>query len=339
MADKTSAHALKVTASGATEMGRGRVHNDDMVLLRPDLELFAVADGAGASGNVASAVATASIANYYEATERIQNGRLDVDGFGFFTGSRRIGCAVHKANRDIAELAAGWKQYRRMGATVVALAFSADTGMAHVANVGDSRCYRLRRGELEQLTEDHSLMADAIALRPDIDDEELARLPANVVTRTLGTKDGLRVNARSLPVVDGDRYILCSDGLTDVVGDDALRKLMSSHKATPEDLARRLIRAANEASGDDNVAVIVVSCEIPQGASLTPLRRAPKVERLRPPAPSQGEVVYELTSEDEIEVDDDPTADKRMSAASASPHHGKTLPLHGDASSTRPRRR
>lgn len=285
MVEPTRASAfLRVHAAGATDIGKGRTHNADAVLLRPDLHLFAVADGTGGSGgNVASALATASIANFYGATDRGAQNLPDIDAYGLYAGTRRLAAAVQKANQDIVEVAKTSSKHRGMGSTIVAASVSPEPGLIHVVHVGDSRAYRLRHGLLEQLTTDHSLLHDVLELRPEIDDDALAQLPENVVTRALGMKEGLRVASQTHPVLGGDRYLLCSDGLSDALSEDAIREALGS-PGSPDEIVRRLIALVNEAGGKDNIAAIVLACELPPGAALRPKRVAPRRQRLaRPP--------------------------------------------------------
>jgi protein phosphatase len=110
----------------------------------------------------------------------------------------------------------------------------------HVAHVGDSRCYRLRSGHLELLTQDHSLLTDVLEQRPDLDDEVLARLPKNAVTRALGMDSQLRVSLRSYAVVQGDRYLLCSDGLSGPVPAPEIARALAADR-TPLEIAEHLI--------------------------------------------------------------------------------------------------
>src|SRR3954471_15455380 len=207
---------LVLQAGGATDVGKRRTHNEDAVLVRDDLDLYLVADGAGGhnAGEVASALCARSIANYFGATIRSTHESPEFNRFGIPHGARRLSAAVLKANRDIVEISRTSQTHRGMGTTVVAACFSARSGLMHVANVGDSRCYRLRGGHLELLTQDHSLLMDVLEQRPDIDDEVIARLPKNIVTRAIGMVSALRVSLRSHSVVVGDRYLLCSDGLS-----------------------------------------------------------------------------------------------------------------------------
>jgi protein phosphatase len=252
---------LQVTASGGTDIGQNRDHNEDTVLLRADMNLFIVADGAGGhnAGNVASALATTSLANAFESTAKAFPGSEEEDDLGP-PAARRLAAAIHRANKDVVEIAKSSNKYHGMGTTVVAASFSPETQGLHVAHVGDSRCYRLRAGNLEQLTYDHSLLNDVLEMRPDIDDAALARLPRHVVTRALGMDDDVRVSVRSHRVLPGDRYLLCSDGLTDALDEDTLAEKLGQNALTPDSVVRALIDAALFCGADDNIAVLVLMC-------------------------------------------------------------------------------
>lgn len=269
---------LGLEAAGATDVGRRRMHNEDTVLVREDLGLYLVADGAGGhnAGEVASALCARSMANYFGATIRSSHQSPDYNRFGMPNGARRLSAAVLKANRDIVEISRTSNAHRGMGTTVVAAYFTHRTGMLHLAHVGDSRCYRLRGGHLEQLTKDHSLMTDVLEQRPELDDQVLARLPKNVVTRALGIDDQLRVSVRSYAAVEGDRYLLCSDGLSGPVPAPDLAKALKDGTNSVE-TAAHLIELANAAGGPDNIGAIVLHCEIAQA-------RAQRAASIAPPA-------------------------------------------------------
>jgi PPM family protein phosphatase len=262
MASEPIAVSTAFRASGATDVGRMRDHNEDDVVVRSDLNLYLVADGAGGhnAGEVASAIATRSIASYFESTKQAFRNKPDIDEFGLWAGARRLAIAVQRANRDVIEVAASSNKRRGMGTTIVAAAISPRSNVIHVAHVGDSRCYRVRAGHIEQMTEDHSLINDALELRPDIDDATLARLPAKVITRALGMEETVRVPVRTYGLVNADRYLLCSDGLTNHLSASELADAMSQG-GSPDETVRRLISMANEAGGEDNIAAVVIACE------------------------------------------------------------------------------
>jgi PPM family protein phosphatase len=274
--------AIVPVGAGATDIGR-REHNEDHILVRPELGLFLLADGAGGhnAGNVASALATTTVAHVFETSATSLAGRPEIDDLGLWTIARRVAAAVRRANTEIIQVAKKTAKYQGMGTTIVALAFSAEGDVVHIAHVGDSRCYRLRAGLLEALTVDHSLIVDVLEMYPDAQDELLARVPRHVVTRALGMEESVRVSARSLRTVPGDLYVLCSDGLTDNLDDWRIEEILADTR-TPEDHVRVLIDAALEAGAEDNVAVVVVAC---RETDVVPERRPSVRPSPRPPDP------------------------------------------------------
>jgi PPM family protein phosphatase len=252
--------ALAPIGAGATDIGP-REHNEDHVLVRPELGLFLLADGAGGhnAGNVASALATSTVANIFETTAKSLGERPEIDKFGLWTMARRLSAAIHRANLEIIDIAKKSKKYHGMGTTIVALAFSPEGDVLHVAHVGDSRCYRLRAGVLEPLTMDHSLVVDVLETHPDADDSLVARMPEHVITRALGMGETLRVPVRSLRTVQGDLYLLCSDGLTGALDDERIEAILSEKRA-PNEHVRAILDAALAAGTRDNVAALVVEC-------------------------------------------------------------------------------
>ncbi len=214
--------------------------------MRDDLGLYLVADGAGGheSGDVAAALAVRSVGNYVGATVRATHERPDFDRLGVPHQAKRLSSAVHKANRDVLEIARTSASHRGMGTTLVALLHAPRTGLLHVAHVGDSRCYRLRGGDLELLTEDHAIAQDLLEQRPDLDDSVLERLPRGVVTRALGmTEEAFRVSVRTLVPRAGDRYLLCSDGLSTPVGTLDLAHALAQPES-PDMVAHLLVELA-----------------------------------------------------------------------------------------------
>jgi len=285
---------LTLKAAGRTDIGRRRQHNEDVVLVREDLGLFVVADGAGGhnAGEVASALAARSMENYFGATIRATHAAPEFNRLGMPNGARRLSAAVHKANRDVVEIARTSAKHRGMGTTVVAACFSPRSGLMHVAHVGDSRCYRMRDGDFELLTQDHSLLTDVLEQRPELDDEVLARLPNNIVTRAIGLDGQLRVSIRSFSVVEGDRYLLCSDGLSGPVPPSELCAVLSLKEA-PAEIAERLLARANARGGPDNVAALVIDCE---GGHKT----AMPADSVPPPPPEVLAMFKEEMSEPEL---------------------------------------
>jgi PPM family protein phosphatase len=252
---------LLLEAAAKTDAGRRRDHNEDVALVRDDLNLYVVADGAGGhqAGDVAADLAVRTIASFFAEGAREQELRPEFDRFGLPVGARRLSTAIHRANREVLQLSRSSRKHRGMGTTVVAASFSPQSGLLHVAHVGDSRCYRLRGGHLEQLTQDHSLLTEVLEARPDLDDGALARLPQHVVTRALGMDDQVRVAVHSFQVVGGDRYLLCSDGLSAIVPASMIAETLAEFPE-PGFCVRKLIALANGAGGPDNIAALVVHC-------------------------------------------------------------------------------
>jgi protein phosphatase len=274
-------HALLPVGAGATDIGQ-REHNEDHVLLRPELGLFLLADGAGGhnAGNVASALATTTVANVFETSATTLGDRPEIDDFGLWTMARRLATAIQRANAEVIDVAKKTAKYQGMGTTLAALAFSPEGDIVHVAHVGDSRCYRLRGGLIELLTVDHSLVVDVLEVHPDIDDALLARMPRHVVTRALGMEESVRVTMRTQRVLAGDRYLLCSDGISDSLDDGRVEELLGEPRS-PDEHVRALIEAALVAGAQDNLAAVVVVCEATEVAP----KRRPSARPAAPPPP------------------------------------------------------
>ncbi len=236
-----------------------RDHNEDVILVRDDLQLYAVADGAGGhnAGEVASALAVRSASNYIGATVRHAWAQPVLDRFGVHHGARRLAAAIRKANKDVFQISHSSAEYRNMVTTMVAMLFSPRHGLVHVAHVGDSRCYRMRCDVIEQVTTDHSLLMEMLEREPDVDDAFLAKMPRNVVTRALGLEEHPRVSFRSLPALPGDRFLVCSDGLSGMVPFDDLELALAA-PTSPRETAESLIELAIAGGGRDNVSAVVV---------------------------------------------------------------------------------
>ncbi|WP_234023911.1 Stp1/IreP family PP2C-type Ser/Thr phosphatase [Sorangium cellulosum] len=254
-----------------TDVGRQRKHNEDNVLVKSELGLFVVADGMGGhnAGNVASALATKSLDNFFEATRTGSlPGPVPADEQELDPEARRIVAAIRKANHDVFVISNTYTQHQGMGSTVVAAYVSSETEQIHVGHVGDSRCYRIRHGEIEQLTKDHSLINDALALKPDLSQDELARLPKNIITRALGMKDAVKVDIRSERIQLGDVFLLCSDGLSGMVSEQQMLDVFDITQ-DPREACELLIAMANEAGGTDNISALII-CIQPDTADEQP---------------------------------------------------------------------
>lgn len=252
---------VRIRSAGLTDIGRKRTINEDSFGIVEDEGLFLVADGMGGhnSGEIASKIAVETIVNFFKATSLDRditwpyklNKRLD-------EAENRVQCAIRLANSRIHETARRNKLYKGMGTTIVAVYVESDE--ARVAHVGDSRVYRLRGGELTQITEDHSLLNLTLKMRP-MTPEEIERFPQkNVIMRALGVREDVEVEIQRVPVVPGDRLMLCSDGLSGLVGPAELAALLAERR-DPADVCRRLVDAANERGGNDNISVVLLEAE------------------------------------------------------------------------------
>jgi PPM family protein phosphatase len=249
---------VSVSAFGLTDVGRKRRHNEDAYLLDAERGLFVVADGMGghAAGEVASRITVESIQEYIAATEEEHesswpfgfNSRVSVEG-------NRLTTAVEKANEKVMRAVQNRPELKGMGTTVVAALFDADR--ATLVHVGDSRAYLFRDGELRRLTDDHSWVQEQVNAGILSEDEAKSHPLKNVVTRALGGAAHVSVDLIEVPVRPGDRFLLCSDGLTGMVPDEDL----FSHFRTDgviEKTVRQLIDTANDRGGVDNITAIVV---------------------------------------------------------------------------------
>ncbi len=306
MSDALGAYApLMVSAAGDTHIG-GREHNEDAVLLRDDLSLYAVADGAGGhnAGNVASVLATTTAAHYFESTQEAASSAPAYDEMGLSWAARRLATAFQRANQEVREVAESSDRRKGMGTTMVAAYMDLQRSTLVLGHVGDSRCYRLRDGRLERLTQDHTLINDVLEIQPDIDPDRAAALPRNVITNALGMEDRVRVSVRTYEVAPGDRYLLCSDGLTDEVDDGQIQQALQLSSGSDE-AVRLLIDMANEGGSRDNIAVVALYASVNPGAGRLPVAPVPPRRRYVEEDPSEEILVTEDEEETLLLVDDD----------------------------------
>jgi PPM family protein phosphatase len=239
-------------ASASTIVGR-RKRNEDAYVLDAELGLFAVADGMGgySGGAEASGLAVAALAEFWETSADPDNTWPYAFDRALTFQENRIDAAVRLANRRICERRTG--ELANMGSTVAALIVRPSTAI--VAHLGDSRIYRLRAGELRQLTRDHSLYEQLLETGADLPPLDQFAY-ANVVTRALGAAEHDRPELQTLDLQDGDRYLLCSDGLSGVLGPAELAATLA--EVAIEAAAERLVEAAFAAGSRDNITAIVV---------------------------------------------------------------------------------
>ncbi|HZB01172.1 MAG TPA: Stp1/IreP family PP2C-type Ser/Thr phosphatase [Actinomycetota bacterium] len=257
---------MRIEIGSATDIGKVRERNEDSVLVDPPL--FVVADGMGGhrGGDVASQVAIETM------------GRLADEDHGSLTDH------VRRANRAVWDRSVEEQGLSGMGTTLTAVRIDGD----HVtlAHVGDSRAYLLRNGALQQLTEDHTLVARMVRSGEITKAEAEVHPHKNVMTRSLGTDQDVQVDEDSVVLEDGDRLLLCSDGLTGMVTEDQIQAIVEA-SPTPQNAAERLVRAANRAGGVDNISVVVLAA-IEEGGG----RGGAAAPRWRPRPPSGRTVAW-----------------------------------------------
>jgi PPM family protein phosphatase len=293
--------SLGIEASGRSDLGNRRL-NEDSFLLRPELHLYAVADGAGGPGigNVASTMGLAAIASYIEETEQAALEAPPIDAFGLYTGARRLAIAIQRANQAIITLARSSKKLQSLASTVVAMLLDPERGLLHLGHLGDSRCYRYRAGLLELLTTDHSLLHDVLELRPDTDDGALAKLPRLVVTRALGMEQ-VRADIRSHEVLPGDKYLLCSDGVSGSLNNHQLAEVLGT-RGTADQLVADLLMLATFPAPEDNVTALIVCSQLAPGSTLAERPRPPSSPRA-PSSPAAPEILLRTRSGADTEHD------------------------------------
>ncbi|MEN8168753.1 MAG: Stp1/IreP family PP2C-type Ser/Thr phosphatase [Pseudomonadota bacterium] len=232
--------AWKMT--GLTDAGRVREHNEDAIAWDTEQGWAVLADGMGGhnAGEVASAIAVEVISEQFNTTGTAEPAAI-------------LQAAVEQANSAIYQQATSQPRLHTMGTTVVAIRLDGQT--LHCAHVGDSRLYRLRGGELQQLTRDHSLVQELVDEGMINAEQARSSKQKNVITRALGLEMGIEVEMSADTMCSEDCYLLCSDGLSDRLRDEEIAALLAG-EALPE-VARSLIDAANECGGEDNISVIV----------------------------------------------------------------------------------
>lgn len=219
--------------------GRRRRHNEDAYVVEPPL--FAVADGMGGAkaGEVASGLAAAAV------QESGNDGQ---------SGEARVEALIAEANRRVFMRASEDREASGMGTTMtVALVEDDRVAFGHV---GDSRAYLIRDRQLEQLTDDHSLVAELVRSGKLTPEEAETHPQRSVITRALGTEADVDVDTFSVPVEPGDLFLLCSDGLTSMVDDRAILDAVEQNRGNLDEAAKALINAANRGGGEDNITVI-----------------------------------------------------------------------------------
>jgi len=248
----------KFRCVGASDTGRVREHNEDTIGTDGDIGLVVLADGMGGykAGEVASGIAVRTAMTLIkEAVEREDLSLSDPE-IGLSRSGILLRDAIQRANKIIYQTAKTQANCEGMGTTVVAGLFFDDR--LTIAHVGDSRLYRCRDGKLEQVTQDHSLLQELVS-RGFYTPEEAQRAAAkNYVTRALGVEPTVDVEITEVPALKDDLYLLCSDGLSDMVEDDDIQLTINTFGANLETVAKQLVLLGNDNGGRDNISVVLV---------------------------------------------------------------------------------
>jgi len=291
---------MRAIAAGVSDVGLQREHNEDSFVVLKEYDLYVVADGMG--GDVASKLATETISEFFKSTAND-----DVTWpFHFDTNlseeENRLLTGIRVANRQIFERSTRSREYHGMGTTVVGAMFSPRKNRMYIGHVGDSRCYRVRGGQIQLLTRDHSLINDYLLAMPDLTEEQRSELPKNVITRALGMQDQVVVDIQHDEPKPNDVYCLCSDGLSGMVPDDEILRIVSSAQDIGE-ACRNLIARANEHGGEAKTKNVVFRIIADNSAR----------DRSGSTVPAQGghagvAAVVSGGDDDELGMSDEPTA-------------------------------
>jgi PPM family protein phosphatase len=247
----------RVRFVGKTDTGKVREHNEDTIAFDAEIGLLVLADGMGGynAGEVASGIAVKTIVNLVRESVEREDMRSHDAETSMSRPSIILRDAIHRANKIIYQTARTQPQCEGMGTTVVSALFF-DNRVA-IAHVGDSRLYRLRNDKFEQVTMDHSLLQELVD-RGFYSAEEAQRAAnKNYVTRALGVEPNVDVEIQEVRAEKGDFYVLCSDGLSDMVEDDDIHLTISTFGDNLDTVAKQLIQLSNDNGGRDNVSVVM----------------------------------------------------------------------------------
>jgi serine/threonine protein phosphatase PrpC len=269
---------IRVRAAARTDVGKKRDHNEDAYLCAPDDGIFVLADGVGgaAAGEVASEIAIETVREAFLA-----------DGNGAL--GDRLRAALIAAHERIVARAGEDPDLQGMGAAVVAVVFDPAEGRLAIGNVGDARGYRLRDGVAEQVSEDHTLVQRLLA-QGRIQPDDVPSLPhRHVLTQALGSSEAVDPTVHTDVVEPGDTFVLCSDGIHDLVTGEEIASAVSASDGDLDGACERLVAMALDRGGHDNATVMVLACEIDARPSITelPIERivlgGVAVDRIIPP--------------------------------------------------------
>lgn len=239
---------MRTEMAGQTHQGMVRTNNEDSIAVYPEIGLAILADGMGGhqAGEVASGTTVEIIHRYF--TDKLENADAVLDGGNVIE-------AIELANTAVFEMSKQKTEYSGMGTTVVVAYFNNKN--LHIGHVGDSRLYRFRNDVLEQLTEDHSVVQELVSRGFMSREEANASMNKNLVTRALGIDAVVNAALTETTCEKDDIYLLCSDGLSDVVNDESIQAVLAEQRDTLNKAIEGLIQQANDAGGPDNISVLL----------------------------------------------------------------------------------
>jgi PPM family protein phosphatase len=261
-------------STGLSHPGRRRRRNEDAWVCHPPL--FAVADGMGGArgGEIASRVAATALGE-------------TVDG----SGEARVVALIQEANRQVYERAREDSDASGMGTTITVALF--ENGIVSIGHVGDSRAYLIRDRRVDQLTEDHSLVAELVRSGRLSPEEAESHPQRSVITRALGTDPDVDVDSFSIEAKPGDLFLICSDGLTSMVGDEEILDVVEPNRDDLDVAAKELVNAANRSGGEDNITVVFFEV-VANGAQPPGETKPMPVLGLTPPPQADEDTLTEL---------------------------------------------
>ena len=246
---------MKILAHGLTDKGLSRKNNEDSFFADKDLGFFIVADGMGghSAGEVASRMAVEALSGNIRKSCSGGEPLIGSSDSGRSDASKRLVSGIKLANQVVCEAGKNNPSWQGMGTTIVAAL--ADGDRLSIAHAGDSRAYLVRSGTISQLTDDHSVVEEQVRMGLMSKEEADGSKIRNVITRALGYDEALEVDVTEIDIVNGDRLLLCSDGLSTMVADDEALMIIASDDL-PESACTRLVDEANNNGGSDNITVV-----------------------------------------------------------------------------------
>jgi len=252
---------LKISAAGLSDVGLKRESNEDFLAMDNSTKLYIVADGMGGhlAGEVASKVAVKIVQKNVNNWINKNSSLTEIFDFPDMTLSQRgnyLSSSIKLANRVIYEMSQEYPEYNGMGTTIVILAVMPSTIIA--ANVGDSRIYLIRGNSMEPLSKEHNMVAEQLEMGLISEEEAKISPLRHILTRNLGSSDTVDADVFEIEHIDNDRFLLCTDGLTDLVSDNEILNIIKNGN-DPEYICQQLISEANKRGGNDNITVSLIS--------------------------------------------------------------------------------